>query len=283
MKVVTVNGNQYECFEHWSEMPLFKAVEITKLLKIASPQLLSMYEAVCIIKDDEHTTKVFSEITIEQQVKDFPLFYGMVIEQVTNIPREVVDMVLSEERTSFYEAHCLHFVLGLLYAPNLERTNIETFDWQGVTYYLPTTKNILSEQRPMANTSAIEFCESADLEIYSKNLEGGKFEVAANITAILCRPLGEKYNEDLALARAESFKELPMSIIWEVFFCLIELSIISKQLEVISLLTKEAMQGQEQPQSMQGLTASDGTQVLQQLPVITRISKWLKKVTYGTS
>ena len=283
MKIVSVNSHKYECYETWADMPLSKAVEITKLLKIAPPQLLSMYEAICIIKDDLHTQKVFSEIKVEEQFKDFPLFYGMIIEQVTNIPREVVDSVLTEERTIFYEQHCLHFVLGLLYSPNIERKNIDSFDWKGTTYYLPTIKKILNEERPMASTTAIEFCEAADLDVYSKNLVGGKFEVAANITAILCRPNGEKYNEELALSRAEGFKELPMDIIWEVFFCLTELSIISKQLEVISFLTKEATQEAEQQVNTQDLADSVGTQVSYRSPIVSRISKWLKKVTYGTS
>ena len=283
MKVVSVNSKKYECFETWSDMPLSKAIEITKLLKIAPPQLLTIYEAICIIKNDEHTQEVFSKVTIEEQSKDFPLFYGMIIEQITNIPREVVDYILTEERTIFYEAHCLHFILGLLYSPNIDRKNLEQFEFNGVIYYLPTVKKILQEDRPMADVTTIEFCESADLEVYSKNLTGGKFEVAANIIAILCRPQNEKYNEDIALKRAEDFKGLSMEIVWEVFFCLIELSIISKQLEVISLLTKEAMQEIEPQVITQDLTGTDGIQVLQQLPIVTRISKWLKKVTYGTS
>ena len=77
-------------------------------------------------------------------------------------------------------------------------------------------------------------------------MAGGKFELAANLIAILCRPEDkstgkmEKYNEDVSVKRAERFTELNMKTVFNVFFCLNQGIIISRQSMTISSLLEIA-------------------------------------------
>ena len=103
----------------------------------------------------------------------------------------------------------------------------------------------------MAFNTVFEFSEAADLELFSKDLAGGKHERAANIISILCRPKDksgkiEKYDEDVSLKRAESFKSLNMDIVWEVFFCLAEQS--SMRIQYSTLKRLETALSQPQPE-----------------------------------
>ena len=66
--------------------------------------------------------------------------------------------------------------------------------------------------------------ETDDILKAAHDMDGGRLDVAANIVSILCRPKAEdgkveKYDEARSLERAQTFLDLPMSIVWEVFFC----------------------------------------------------------------
>ena len=95
--------------------------------------------------------------------------------------------------------------------------------FKGDTYLLPESRISLGEKQPAAYLEAVQFTESADLEYYSKEMEGGKFQAATNIISILCLKDGEQYDEEVSLKRAEQFKGLPMNVCWEVFFCFMNL------------------------------------------------------------
>jgi hypothetical protein len=99
------------------------------------------------------------------------------------------------------------------------------------------------EKRPMADRTAIEFAEIADLEIASKKLDGGKFEVLPVMLAIICRPhidgSVEKYDEQTCLSRADLFKELKMDIVWDVFFSLKTQCVLSGQNTALYLMQQQ--------------------------------------------
>lgn len=288
---LTVNDTNYSCFEDWKEMPLSKAIELATLCNKEMPlPLKSLYELYTKSKGADDTEnksaveKFILDGTDEDWIKNFPVFYGKAIKCLSDIPQEIIDKTNSDNRNIFYQQYCFKFVFGVLHHPfDFVYNGIEKFEHHGEVLHAPKSKKILGKIKPFADRTAIEFAESADLELYSKNLDGGKFECAANIIAILCRPIilktvediGKKltkreakeikkedwfklepYNEDTCLKRAEGFHDLKMDIVWEVFFCLTQQSILlSQDMALSSMAEAQRILKQEFPA---GLMTSDG-------------------------
>ena len=280
---ITIDGTDYTAFDSWKSMPLSKAVELSLLCTKEMPVGLSeLYSVISKSKGDDAKKEISEQsnkTSDEDYIKNFPAFYGKVMKCLTDIPQDVIDKTSPGSRIEFYNVHLFKFVFGILHYPtDIENTGIESFVHNKITYHLPKSKTVLGEVRPMADRTAIEFAEAADLELFSKQLEGGRFERAANIISILCRPMIfrkdlqmyemagmksepkttkefkamvnkinkesviekqiviEPYNEDTCLKRADEFKDLPMDIVWQVFFCLMQQSVLLNQNISISFL-----------------------------------------------
>lgn len=86
------------------------------------------------------------------------------------------------------------------------------FHWHGEWLRYPETdRDINGEPMPMYRITAEEFCEATDLYL------AGAWDYAPLITAILCRPAGERYDEQRARHRAETMQRLPMTVIRHLF------------------------------------------------------------------
>lgn len=224
-----INGKNYTSFERWDEMTIAKGIELSTLCLKAPAKLLDYYSIIAgigtIEKKEEHLAKWSEAVGDVELIKEFPEFYGRVMVCLSDIPEELMKFASQSTRVVYYKKFFESFVIGILHNPiDYKHRNILDFIFKGKRYCLPVTRNILGNDKPMADATAIEFTESADLQIASKNLEAGQFEYSANIIAILCRPMMagilEPYDEKVSLERAEKFKALKMDIVWEVFFCL---------------------------------------------------------------
>lgn len=191
---IEVNKIPYKAFHQWDEMPLSLAITIHTLISESiPPKLREFYSIVSGQGNQEEKEKDLTEwyntLTDDERIKQLPLFYGKAIALLTTIPAEIIKHLGAADRDVFYKTFCESFVYGILYWPsNFTAKGINSFKHNDVEYFLPLTKNIMGVDRPFFDRSAIEFTESADLEIFSKEMRGGKYEVAANIISILCRP-----------------------------------------------------------------------------------------------
>ncbi len=170
-------------------------------------------------------------------------------------------------RSSIYNFYLIQLVYETLFFPNFELTGIKYFKFKGVKYYLPVTEDGIGDVKvPMADRTAIEFTESADLEANTAANAAGRFSTAANIIAILCRPKLETgeiepYNQRTVLDRAKIFLDLPMEIVFEVFFCCIgQLISLKKQGRIFS---REVQEVQSKNTIMDGMRS---------------LSRWRKRV-----
>lgn len=250
-----IDNKPYKCIEKWDEMKLSTATLIHTLCKTELPEKLVEYYQLLTLEDNKEDIKKLSETYTEKDiVKHFPEFYGKAIELLTDIPKEIIDKLQSGYRQSFYKKYCEMFVFGILHFPvDYKIEKIKSFNFNDTEYFLPETKIVLNQHKPFFDRSAIEFTEAADLEMYAKELSGGKYEMAANIISILCRPkivaqsygktkvdligLIEPYDEQTCLNRAEQFEDLTMDKVFEVFFCFQQHTNLSEQL--IQLYTQE--------------------------------------------
>lgn len=251
---VDINGQKFKVIEQWSEMTIDQAVQIYKACDAIPDKLNDIYKSMT---DKSLLADAMEQTDDDDVVKHFPTFYGNIIKLLSDIPEEIIDRISWSERTSFYNLYVEKFIIGLLYHPyDYKADGIKSFAHQGKIYFLPATKTVIGDERTFADATAIEFAESADLELHSRSMAGGKYEVAANIISILCRPDGEVYNEDTSLKRAESFRQLPMSVFWEVFFCL-DLRLKNFRKDSLIYLVESVLKGKPKLRS-QALKALDG-------------------------
>lgn len=248
MLLFNINGHQYRSPEAWSEVTISKAAALHELIDKQMPDQLKDYYKIGAIELEQDREKALQEWVDAGNdalwIKILPEFYGKVLEVLTDIPQEIISKIFPGDRTTFYKQYCEWIVLGIYYgATNYQTKGILFFKHKEEKFYLPITRNILGIERPMADRTAIEFTEVADLELFSKQMAGGRYEIAANIISILCRPKLpngqlEPYDEEKCLNRAEEFKQLGMDIAFEVFFCLNEHILISRQVSLISQLNR---------------------------------------------
>ncbi len=65
-----------------------------------------------------------------------------------------------------------------------------------------------------------DYIESTHLESTIEIMKHGRFDVLPEQMAILCRRVGEEYDDDIIPSKTEKFKELTMDIVWEFSFFL---------------------------------------------------------------
>lgn len=89
---------------------------------------------------------------------------------------------------------------------------VKSFDFEGDTYYFPMD-NLLD------NTFG-DYIEATQLEMNIEQLTNGNYDVFPQQMAILCRKLGEEYDEEKIKERTESFRKLKMDTVLEFAFFL---------------------------------------------------------------
>jgi len=247
MIIFQYKDKTHKCVSEWSEISLEKAVEVMEVAESFPDNLKKLYHLSADEKKADEYNKVDKLISDKQRFKEIPAIYGKIISLLSDVSDVDVNLWGPIERTAFYNDYIFKFVYGLIVSPfDYKAENIKDFEFRGETYYLPDSRMILGNEKPFADVTALEFAEVADLEINSRELTAGKYEVAANIVAILCRPEGEVYDEEKALIRAEKFKDLPMDIVWEVFFYTLSVSTLSRQRKLIYLMRDHLKELQRQ-------------------------------------
>lgn len=222
--------------DDWKDLTCKKAAE---LFKIALPSGLKEHY--------NYLTKKRKELpgsTDEELNKIYPNYFGEVISVIADVPHEVVKKISKKDRYFIYNEFCEKFILGIWYEPfGWKSKGIEFIECEGEKLYFPKPKVKLNIEIPM-DVTVFEFAESVDLENFSNQFAGGRYEVAPNIAAILCRPTGEEYDEETSLERAKKLQDMDMDTVWEVFFCLIELLNLQEK-HALTFLTQNLMQKQK--------------------------------------
>jgi hypothetical protein len=211
MITITID-KQYKLPSEWKDITLRQAEAI---FRVPVPDKLMAYWKAKIKNEP------FVDLTNKDLIKTFPRYYGDIL-TLLGIPKKVIDKVQPIDRSTFFNTFILEFVLGLHFSPNYTFRDLEYIEY-GEKLYKPKSKKIMNVEIPMAYATYFEFTESADLQVYSESLAGGKYEVLANIASVLYRPLNEPYDEDTSLDRAERLRDMTMDDAWEVFFCFLEL------------------------------------------------------------
>lgn len=229
--------DRYIITDKWEEITLETAIKVMQVYNRFPDNLKALYMIATDENEKEEADRLEAALSDKEQKKIIPALYAEIFCLLSTVSQEDIKYWNELEIRAMYTEYCLSKVYGLLLMPvDYKVTAAPSFNFKGVDYYYPETREILGRPKPLSNTTALEFTEVADLELAAKELQGGKYEVAANIISILCRPNGEEYNEETSLERAKEFLQLPMSIVWEVFFYILTPLTLSKQRAQISLM-----------------------------------------------
>jgi|TARA_R110000744_G_scaffold2922_6_gene11620 hypothetical protein len=106
--------------------------------------------------------------------------------------------------------------LGIL-TEEYKPTGARSFEFEDETYYFPS-------EMLKKNTYG-DFIESTQLDMTIDSMKNGRYDILPEQMAILCRRIGEEYDEDLIAEKAEKFKNLKMDSVMEFAFFLTNQSI----------------------------------------------------------
>lgn len=226
---VTIRPSRIDGEIDWSGITISEAGNVVEICNKSLPKNvrrlyeLQMQEQTDMVKSE--ADKLTESITDEQRLEVLPSFYGEIIKALSDISDDSLSLMNRLERTVVYDRYCLDIVLGLLGVPNFKPTGIKDFRFKGTKYYIPKDYEAFGTVVPANDMQAKEFNESADLEVNASKMSKGRWQNAALICGIICRPnvngKREEYNKKDCIERAKIFHDLPLNVALEVFFCCI--------------------------------------------------------------
>ena len=211
------------------------------------------------------TKEVFSEWG-ELTIEDFHGLYQVIYKY------EDIDLETDDANKLLFLREYTSFILQ----EKMDKVN--AMDIKDVEHLVASTENLLSEYKrknirkfklenewyffPVDNLRKAtfgEYIETTQLEINSKLLKNGKFDIVAEQMARLCKKAGEmnKYlEEDEILKRADKFKKLTMDVVWEFCFFLFNQQIVLQK--IIPTYGAEENQAWKQSVPVKFLNHMDG-------------------------
>lgn len=227
MVTVKILDEEYNIKDEWDEITLQEFVRLQEICDKAPKKLKDIMLLILEGKADEVSE---IKLTEREEFKVFPKFYGDILKELSDIPKNVINVIDLDSRRVFFYEYLLKFSISCLYYPmDIPEITKDYFEFKSENevvngkYILPKAKKVLGEDRLMGFISTVQFTEASDLDVYMRSLDKKNYSVLANIVSILCVKEGEEYDEDISLKRAEEFKTLTMDVVWDVFFYLSEL------------------------------------------------------------
>jgi hypothetical protein len=203
--------------ENWSEVTLEQAIKLTAINIPVDLDTFDLFKHIDKIKD---CFTVMSSLT-----------------------RDEVDMINPNSIVHFYHKNLqkyvddLHRSAPVSYIPKL----IDSFEFDGVEYHMPTSLIVDDETVILQHGQDVKrFVESSNLfKRYSELKDDGIKVMPMFIASVVKQDIDEPFDEQVITKRAEQFKQLPMSVVWEVFFCISQLTLKSLQFTLQSIAQEE--------------------------------------------
>ena len=260
---VTVRSTKYQACSEWEDLTLEQFIQLSKIdipeklerLWIASSQISTDVKKDKAEAEEEYK-KATEAITEVDYLKVFPGYYGKVIELLTDIPPEVVNRMHNDIRVDMFDQLLRSFVLSLVYSAPLIMKDGEaklytppetkSFKMGEAEFFFPKSLRLYGDVIPMADEDVASFAEAADIDLAVRELRRDGVLRFPLFMGIYCRKKGEVYEEKMALERADIFQKASMSIVWALFFCIVQLthtsqSFIQKSLNRLMVREREKL------------------------------------------
>lgn len=228
MLELEIEGTTYTAPDGWHEVTLGQFI---RACNVEIPAKLRALWVASAGDDEEELKQAEEAIGVQELEKDFPRYYGRLMELFTTIPTEVIDRMHGPLREQFFNVHLRYIIYSSfarypvvirggkteMYDPP-ER---EYFEFEGTQYMFPETLRVYGEEIPLGKEQAITFAEASDIEVALRNMAEGAANRLPMFVAVYCRPKGEVYDEEVTMERAKLFERgLTMDNVWRVFFCI---------------------------------------------------------------
>jgi hypothetical protein len=198
----------------WTELTIEEAIKIVQLPM--PPMFVNLLRSKTV---DEYVERFDSLSAIDRI--EFTKYIGDLLIICTNLTPEQVDLLQFYDRQAIFDNYLRKYVTSLFSnAPIFEPHGVEFFEHAGIRYEMPKSIKLYDDIMPMAGTEALQFIEGMNIAKAFYDMEQKGIEALPQLIAIYCKPEGEQYDEQKVISRAVEFKKLPMSIAWEVFFCI---------------------------------------------------------------
>ena len=166
---------------------------------------------------DEETNAIDSERALHNVKTNRKVFAEM-----TGIDEQTINRVDGNEM-----AETLLLMTNFLNS-DVDRIEVEentnhSFKFNNKKYFFPIAE--------MKDSTFGDFIEAAQLDMLAQQNKAGKFGVIAEQMAILCREVGEEYDEKIVMKKTKLFQGLTMNVVWNfVFFLNRQISLFKKNI-----------------------------------------------------
>lgn len=207
-----INNHSRRLATDWKDVTIKQAIEINSL---KLPDHISTVEDIA-----DPASWVMSTEAIKYASRVFAILSGFTLQDIEKT--NAYDIIAYFNKYLIPIVTDLHTIEPVTY----KAEGIKTFELNGVTYKLPESLLIDQTWLPLHSSTAIEFTESSNIMALMADMGREGIRHLPLFIATYCRPEGEKFSEVTIQKRAVEFQQLPMSVAWEVFFCIRQLIII---------------------------------------------------------
>ena len=156
-------------------------------------------------------------------------FVKRMVLALTDINKETIDRIDPVHLVHVWTKYLSAFVYDLkaetpsTYHPQM----INHFTHKGVTYLMPRNLDVIGGNVILQHDQSVKaFIEASNLLAqFSKVKKDGLSVLPMFVASIVKQDRLEEWDEVEIMRRAKEFETLPMSVIWEVFFCMSQLTI----------------------------------------------------------
>jgi hypothetical protein len=216
---IKIGDSQFTLTTLLSDIPLYKGILINN---IEIPEIIEKIwnnKEVGVLSDSDN--------------KHIDKFIFDVFLLLSDVPEMVLKETDPLSLISIFNEHLLKPFLAIKYLDTTNYSPIGVMDFvhKGVLYSMPKSTFVNDNELLLAKAKVEQVLDAIDV---SKSGLAGM----GLVTAILTSPV---YDEDDIMSRAEAFRDLPVDVVFEVFFCLNNLWI--KPMKCLSGFFQEKTKG----------------------------------------
>jgi hypothetical protein len=230
MITINIQNKRFKGIYSWDDITL------SKFMELAAITLPDGYEAYILADGNyDHERKdsidqylaVISSLTDKQLKEDYPAYYKRVCLCLSDVPEEYLT---SELVLSLYDWYFRPFVYSIIYnAPVISIKGkivdytpdyIKSIRIGKETFYFPESIEISGQSFPLAKEWIVTYSDA--LETVKDMKFRNNLSQLATFMAIYCRKKNEQYDDTKVAERQILFMSAPMSLIWSVFFYIIQ-------------------------------------------------------------
>lgn len=236
MLTLEIDGHSFVAPEKFSELTHRRFIELNEFHDRTFPESLQDKELADYTDEDN--------LTLVKYAKDVVIEFFGIDEHLAN------ELRVNGDNSIMGAYWMIHKFLSMPEESEIEISH--KFKFKNKNYYCAKDSIDHIAGNPNPDATWLEFEEASTIQTNMKALMDNKLNPLAMLTAVLYRPLNEKYDSDKVKKRAELFQDLTMDKIFGAVFFLMQ--------HKLTLLKNIKPYLKEEAEAVQSLLSSDGSQ-----------------------